>query len=66
MYNSLEDSLNRIEEGLVIDQRKGNRMNEIEQYAKELKKIKKYPSLHAAASSIIAMGSPKNKKRLCM
>lgn len=41
MYNTLEESLNRIEEGLVIDQRKGNRMNEIEQYAKELKKVKK-------------------------
>ena len=41
MYNTLEESLNRIEEGLAIDQRKGNRNNDFDQYSKELKKIKK-------------------------
>jgi|JI9StandDraft_2_1071091.scaffolds.fasta_scaffold780802_1 hypothetical protein len=41
MYNSLEESLNRIEEALAVDQRKGNRAQEIEQYGKELKKVKK-------------------------
>lgn len=58
--------MNRIEEGLVIDQRKGNRTNEIEQYAKELKKVKKYSLFHAAASFTIGITSPRSKRRLCM
>lgn len=41
MFSNLEESLNRIEEALVIDNRKGTRANEIEHYAKELKKVKK-------------------------
>ena len=41
MYNSIEESLNRIEEGLAIDQRKGHRNNDYDQYTKELKKVRK-------------------------
>ena len=41
MYNSIEESLNRIEEGLNIDQRKGHRNNDYDQYARELKKVRK-------------------------
>lgn len=39
MYNSIEESLTRIEEGLAQDQRKGHR-NDLDQYSKELKKIR--------------------------
>ena len=42
MYSSIEESLNRIEEGLNIDQRKGgHRNNDFDQYARELKKARK-------------------------
>ena len=40
MYNSIEESLNRIEEGLNNEQRKGHR-NDYDQYARELKKVRK-------------------------
>jgi len=40
MFNGIEESLNRMEESLAQDQRKGHRNNDYEHFSKELKKIR--------------------------
>lgn len=63
MYNTIEESLNKIEEGLMQDQKRGGRGNDVEHFNKELKKVKKYPIPHSAPSPTTRITSPTSRSR---